>query len=172
MMRQIPVCDVMGTLQRYEAHVERGLYKALHELQRLQAARQGQAMAVPVAVDVTIDRAADGTAPAVESVELPNKAIQGDEATTDGSGTVGVSEPCDAATESSPVSMNGSRCDTGLPQRTGITEQSHFHEGMRVMPKSAGQGSGQGSLHRVGSQAGGAPADGGSPTARRVGWWV
>jgi hypothetical protein len=42
------------TFQRYEAHIERGMYKALHELQRLQAARSGKAVPVPVVVDVEI----------------------------------------------------------------------------------------------------------------------
>jgi hypothetical protein len=34
----------MGVLSRYEVTIERSLYKALHELQRLQAARDGQAV--------------------------------------------------------------------------------------------------------------------------------
>ena len=33
--------DRYGKLSRYEAHIERGLYRALHELQRLQTARAG-----------------------------------------------------------------------------------------------------------------------------------
>ena len=41
-------------LQRYEAFIERGLYKALHELQRLQAARAGHPGAVPMAFDVDV----------------------------------------------------------------------------------------------------------------------
>jgi hypothetical protein len=40
--------------QRYEAYIERGMYKALHELQRLQAARSGKAVPVPAVVDVEI----------------------------------------------------------------------------------------------------------------------
>ena len=43
-----------GKFTRYEAHIERGLYKALHELQRLQAARSGEAVPAPVAVDVEV----------------------------------------------------------------------------------------------------------------------
>ena len=35
--------EKMGVLSRYEVTLERSLYKALHELQRLQAARDGQA---------------------------------------------------------------------------------------------------------------------------------
>ena len=39
-------------LSRYEGSVERSLYKALHELQRMQALRNGITSAVPVAIDV------------------------------------------------------------------------------------------------------------------------
>lgn len=46
--------DTFGKLARYEAHIERGMYKALHELQRLQAARRGKAVTPPVAVDVGV----------------------------------------------------------------------------------------------------------------------
>ena len=42
----------LSTLARYEAALERAFYRALHELQRLQAARAGQAVPPPVAVDV------------------------------------------------------------------------------------------------------------------------
>lgn len=44
----------MLALSRYEAGVERGLYKALHELQRLQAARRGEAVPPPQVVDATV----------------------------------------------------------------------------------------------------------------------
>jgi hypothetical protein len=46
--------EKMGVLSRYEVTLERSLYKALHELQRLQAARDGQAVPLPEAVDVDI----------------------------------------------------------------------------------------------------------------------
>src|SRR4029453_16418676 len=46
--------ETMGVLSRYEVTLERSLYKALHELQRLQAARDGQAVPLPEAVDVDI----------------------------------------------------------------------------------------------------------------------
>lgn len=39
-------------ISRYEAHLDRSLYKALHELQRLQAMRLGREAPLPVAVDV------------------------------------------------------------------------------------------------------------------------
>jgi hypothetical protein len=41
-------------LSRYETTLERSLYKALHELQRLQAERDGQAVPLPEAVDVNV----------------------------------------------------------------------------------------------------------------------
>ena len=47
-----------GTLQkvtRYEAHLSRQMYQALHELQRLQAARNGNGLPPPAALDVTLD---------------------------------------------------------------------------------------------------------------------
>ena len=46
--------EKMGVLSRYEMTLERSLYKALHELQRLQAARDGQAVPLPEAVDVEV----------------------------------------------------------------------------------------------------------------------
>lgn len=46
--------DSFSKLSRYEAATERGLYRALHELQRLQASRSGQPVPPPVAVDVEI----------------------------------------------------------------------------------------------------------------------
>jgi hypothetical protein len=46
--------DVFSKLSRYEAAIERGLFKALHELQRLQAERRGEDVAPPAAVDVEV----------------------------------------------------------------------------------------------------------------------
>ncbi len=46
--------EKMAVLSRYEAGVERGLYKALHELQRMQAARRGEAVPPLQAVDATL----------------------------------------------------------------------------------------------------------------------
>lgn len=42
------------SLMRYEAAFERQIYKALHELQRLQAARRGEGPPPPLAVDVEV----------------------------------------------------------------------------------------------------------------------
>src|SRR3989338_6297019 len=46
--------DTYGKLIRYEASIEKGIYKALHELQRLQAARNGEKMLPPIAIDVDV----------------------------------------------------------------------------------------------------------------------
>jgi hypothetical protein len=43
-------------LTRYESFLERSLHKSLHELQRLQAARAGVPIPLPVAVDVEVSR--------------------------------------------------------------------------------------------------------------------
>jgi hypothetical protein len=52
--------EKMAVLSRYEATIERGLYKALHELQRLQAARQGQTVPLPEAMDMEVSFTAQG----------------------------------------------------------------------------------------------------------------
>jgi hypothetical protein len=44
--------EKMAVLSRYEVTLERSLYKALHELQRLQAARDGQVVRLPDALDL------------------------------------------------------------------------------------------------------------------------
>lgn len=46
--------DRYGKFTRYEVSLERGIYKALHELQRLQAARAGEKPPLPVAIDVDV----------------------------------------------------------------------------------------------------------------------
>ena len=46
--------DTLAVLTRYEVTLERGLYAALHELQRLQAARAGEDVPAPAALDVNV----------------------------------------------------------------------------------------------------------------------
>ncbi len=46
--------EKMGVLSRYETTLERSLYKALHELQRLQAARDGGFVPAPAVADVEV----------------------------------------------------------------------------------------------------------------------
>ncbi len=53
----------LSKLSRYEAAIERSLYRALHELQRVQAARQDGQQPASIAVDVTVD----GPSPAPDS---------------------------------------------------------------------------------------------------------
>jgi hypothetical protein len=51
--------DTLSKFMRYEAHIERGLYKALHELQRLQAVRSGERVPAPAMVDVDVSGQGD-----------------------------------------------------------------------------------------------------------------
>ncbi len=48
-----------GLQIRYETSLENGMYKALHELQRVQAFRLGERAQVPVAVDVQLPEGPD-----------------------------------------------------------------------------------------------------------------
>ncbi len=47
--------NILSKFHRYEAHIDRVLYRALHELQRLQAKRLGQAVSAPVSIDVALN---------------------------------------------------------------------------------------------------------------------
>ena len=47
--------DSFARLSRYEREIEHGMFRALHELQRLQACRKGTAPAPPRALDVLVD---------------------------------------------------------------------------------------------------------------------
>lgn len=55
-VREMIANDDTEKLLRYETTIERSLYKALHELQRIQAARNGEKPPLPIAVDVIIDQ--------------------------------------------------------------------------------------------------------------------
>ena len=46
--------DTYSKLIRYEANIEHGIYKALHELQRIQSARMGEKPPVPIAIDIVV----------------------------------------------------------------------------------------------------------------------
>lgn len=48
--------DSYGKFTRYETSLERSIFKALHELQRLQAVRSGEKIPAPVAIDVDISK--------------------------------------------------------------------------------------------------------------------
>lgn len=49
----------MQILSRYESGIEKSFYKAIHELQRVQAMRMGQAVMMPIALDISLDGAID-----------------------------------------------------------------------------------------------------------------
>jgi len=46
--------EKMAVLSRYETTLERSLFRALHELQRVQATRAGEAFSIPEAVDIDL----------------------------------------------------------------------------------------------------------------------
>jgi hypothetical protein len=48
--------DNFGKFTRYETSIERGIYKALHELQRIQSVRLGEKVPAPIAIDVDISK--------------------------------------------------------------------------------------------------------------------
>ncbi|MGD0389428.1 MAG: hypothetical protein ABSC42_10790 [Tepidisphaeraceae bacterium] len=54
----LPDTPTLEKVNRYETTLERSLFKALHELERRQAARDGQAVPLPMAVDVNVSGAA------------------------------------------------------------------------------------------------------------------
>ncbi len=53
---QEAVEKLSGTYLRYETTIENRLYKALHELQRVQAVRNGENVPPPAAIDVQFDK--------------------------------------------------------------------------------------------------------------------
>lgn len=50
----LPKHDSYGKFTRYETCLERGIYRALHELQRLKAARNGEKPPLPIAIDIDL----------------------------------------------------------------------------------------------------------------------
>ena len=46
--------SALTTFQRYESNIEKSLFKSLHELLRLQSARQGRPVQIPAVLDVNI----------------------------------------------------------------------------------------------------------------------
>jgi hypothetical protein len=52
--------NAFSKLSRYETTIERGLYKALHEFERRQAARLGGNVPAPLAVDVDVSGLPEG----------------------------------------------------------------------------------------------------------------
>ena len=50
----------MSTLSRYEANLERSMYRAMHELERLQEARHENPVMAPIVVDVNVSGGENG----------------------------------------------------------------------------------------------------------------
>jgi hypothetical protein len=50
----LPDAEALEKIQRYESHLSRQFHRDFHELRRLQAARLGHPVAVPVAIDVDV----------------------------------------------------------------------------------------------------------------------
>lgn len=65
--------DALGKLRRYETALENTLYRAHHELMRLQAARSGQAVALPAALDIAIASSPAPECGALEGTETRNR---------------------------------------------------------------------------------------------------
>ncbi|MFZ4807594.1 MAG: hypothetical protein ACOYLQ_10080 [Hyphomicrobiaceae bacterium] len=64
--------DKMMRVSAYEAKLDRQLFKTMHELQRLQAARRGVVVTPPEAIDVSVssDRDEDADQPVIEAVAV------------------------------------------------------------------------------------------------------
>ncbi|MDQ3521931.1 MAG: hypothetical protein M3434_06310 [Gemmatimonadota bacterium] len=58
--RDADKANAFSKLSRYETAVERQFYKALHELERRQAARQGGSVPPPQVVDVDVSGIPEG----------------------------------------------------------------------------------------------------------------
>ncbi|MBP7674977.1 MAG: hypothetical protein KBB14_01550 [Thermoanaerobaculia bacterium] len=51
-VRDATNADVLGRLRRYEVALERGLYRGLHELERIQRSRRGEHVAPPAVLEI------------------------------------------------------------------------------------------------------------------------
>ena len=54
MLEDLKSLNTLSTFHRYETSIQRTLFKSLHELQRLQAARLGRPVSIPAALDLNI----------------------------------------------------------------------------------------------------------------------
>ena len=54
LIRDAAGADALSKLSRYERALERGLYRALHELQRIQAASRGETVPPPAVLDIQV----------------------------------------------------------------------------------------------------------------------
>ncbi len=51
-LQEVYNSSILSSITRYESNLERTLYRALHELQRIQGMRLGEAVLAPIAVDI------------------------------------------------------------------------------------------------------------------------
>jgi hypothetical protein len=58
--RDADKANAFSKLSRYETAIERQIYRALHELERRQAARLGGSLPAPVTVDVDVSGIPEG----------------------------------------------------------------------------------------------------------------
>ena len=68
--------DALSKLGRYEASIERSVYRALHQLERMQAARVGKAVPVPTAVDVDVHVSETPSFGRPELIEVRGKQLE------------------------------------------------------------------------------------------------
>ena len=59
----VPDDHTLGQVMRYESHLARLFHRDLHELERLQAARNGQPVAAPLVMDIDLADIPDGSPP-------------------------------------------------------------------------------------------------------------
>lgn len=53
-LKPVAIDSLIGKFQRYETAIENKLYRALHELERLQRGRKGEKLPVPATVDIVL----------------------------------------------------------------------------------------------------------------------
>jgi len=71
LQRLLPDDITLDKLSRYEAHLSRQLFQALHELERLKAARGGADVPPPAALDVTVNGPTEALEMALENAGRP-----------------------------------------------------------------------------------------------------
>jgi hypothetical protein len=71
LLRLLPDAITLDKLSRYEAHLSRMLFQALHELERLKAARAGAEVPPPAALDVTVNGPTQALEMALENASQP-----------------------------------------------------------------------------------------------------
>jgi hypothetical protein len=76
--RMLPDEKTLEKVLRYEAHASRQLLQALHTLERLQAARAGEPVPPPAALDVTVNGEAAPLLPGPRDAETAPEEVQSD----------------------------------------------------------------------------------------------